>query len=104
LDEATRHSFGATAFGHKLLQQAALARMRPGRVAEIRADGGIFKNRGRPPGRVRRASIASVLQEAQFEPENLQNVATVLSHKAPRLPARMPEAVRKLRACGHVNS
>src|SRR5579864_4944275 len=88
LNEAAGHSFAATAFGNKLLEQATLARVRPRGIAKVGADRGILKNRRRPPGGVGRASVASVLQEAQFEPEHIENVTIVLSHRAPQTGAK----------------
>ena len=70
---------------------------RPRRITEVRTDRGILKDRRRPPGRVRRTSVATVEQEAEFKPKDVQDVATVLSHKAPRLHARLPESPGKLR-------
>src|SRR5271157_4110117 len=88
LDKAAGYTFGPPARGDKLLQQAGLAGMRTRRVAEIRAHRRIFKNGRSAPGRRRRASITSVFQKAEFEPEDVQNITIVfVSHRAPQLEA-----------------
>ena len=100
-NKAAGNTLCTLGIGHKLLQQAFLARMRPRGVAEIRADRRILKNRRSTPWRMRRPSITSIFQKAQLELQDLQNVAIVLSHRAPQLRLRMTDVLWKLRASRH---
>src|SRR5579863_1484620 len=82
-NKAARYGFAALFLRHELRQQATVAGMRPRGIAKIWADGRIFKDGGRAPRRSWRPSIASVLQEAQLKPKNVQNVTPVLCHRSP---------------------
>src|SRR5579859_186299 len=83
-NETARHVLAPLIFRHKSRQQAALARLRVRRIAKVRTYGGIFKDRGSPPGRARRASVPAIFHEAQFKLEYFQNVSTILRHRPPQ--------------------
>ena len=101
LDKPARNALFFLPIQHKLLQQAALARLGVGGIAEIRARRRILKNRRRPPWRMRGSTIPTVEQEAQFKSKYIQNVASILSHRAPLLRVRMPEGWVRHRKLGH---
>src|SRR5712692_8417768 len=57
--------------------------MRPFRVIEIYASNRVLKDGRRLPRRAHRASIASLFDETELKPENVQNVALIVRHDVP---------------------
>src|SRR5579863_6428056 len=73
-NKAAGHTLLALTFRNKLLQQAVVAWVRTGRVAEIRTDRRILKNRRGSPGSLRRTPVTSVFKKSQFESKYVENV------------------------------
>src|SRR5713226_8803904 len=57
--------------------------MRPFRVIKIYASNRVLKDGRRLPRRAHRASIASLFDETELKPENVQNVALIVRHDVP---------------------
>src|SRR5438552_15459039 len=65
---------------HKVGEQALVAGMGPLRIIEIDATGRVLKNGCRSPRSTHRPAVAALLQEIEFELENLQNIALIIRH------------------------
>jgi hypothetical protein len=72
--------FGAVFLGNEVIKQALVTRVLTSGVPVVGASKGILEDGSRPPRRAIPISIASLLQEVEFVPQNLQNVAFVFRH------------------------
>jgi len=76
----TRYVFALRSLGNEVGETTFAAGMRPRRLAEIDAGERILEDSSGGLGRTNRTSIASLLQEREFELENFQNIALVIGH------------------------
>src|SRR5208282_5518598 len=80
----TRHAFALGILGNEVGEEAFVARMRLRRFGEVEASDRILEA---PRGRLGSAhgtSVASLLQECEFELKSFQNVALILGHGMPQ--------------------
>src|ERR1019366_5072729 len=79
-DVMARHVFGAVFLRNAVIEQALMTSVRTGRVPVVGASKRILEDGSRPPRRAIPISIAPLLQEVEFVPQNLQNIAFVFRH------------------------
>lgn len=82
-DVVAGNVFALASGGHKVGEQALAARMGALRIVEVDAGERVLKDGRGLPRRSHRAPIASLLEEIQFELEDVEDVTLINGHDAP---------------------
>src|ERR1035438_1455359 len=79
-DVVAGHVFGAVFLRNEVIEQALVTSVWTRWVPVVRASQRVLEDGSRPPRRAIPISITPLLQEVEFVPQNLQNIASVVRH------------------------